>query len=568
MSWIDWLVLSSTLLAIIIYGIYRSRGQKNIEGYLLGNQSMPWYSVLFSVMATQASAITFLSAPGQAFTDGMRFVQFYFGLPLAKIVISIFFLPRFHKLKVYTAYEFLENRFDLKTRTFTAILFLIQRGLAAGLTIYAPAIILSSLLGWNIYLTNLVMGGLVITYTVAGGTKAVSYTQMQQMMVIIIGMFLAGFMIVKLMPEEVGFMDALHIAGKMDKLNVITFNIDWNDRYNIWSGLIGGFFLALSYFGTDQSQVGRYLSGKSVAQSRLALLMNGMVKIPMQFLILLIGALLFAFYQFTPSPLFFNDAQVQKVKSSELAEKYISVEQDYHSLSNEKSSTAFSLLQAIDDKNEQKTKTYKEQLKAINQQQKEIRNEGITIIKQADSTADTNDTNYIFLNFVINYLPAGLIGLLIAVIFSASWSSTASELNALASTSIVDIYKRSFNKHASDAHYLQASKTATVIWGILAIAVAMFANKLGSLIEAVNILGSLFYGTILGIFIVAFFLKKVQGTSVFYAAIAAELFVISMFIFDSVAFLWLNLIGCLLVVVISLLISMFKQQKSKLPESI
>lgn len=568
MSRIDWLVLSSTLLAIIIYGIYRSRGQKNIEGYLLGNQSMPWYSVLFSVMATQASAITFLSAPGQAFTDGMRFVQFYFGLPLAMIVISIFFLPRFHKLKVYTAYEFLENRFDLKTRTFTAILFLIQRGLAAGLTIYAPAIILSSLLGWNIYLTNLVMGGLVITYTVAGGTKAVSYTQMQQMMVIIIGMFLAGFMIVKLMPEEVGFVDALHIAGKMDKLNVITFNVDWNDRYNIWSGLIGGFFLALSYFGTDQSQVGRYLSGKSVAQSRLALLMNGIVKIPMQFLILLIGALLFAFYQFTPSPLFFNDAQVQKVKSSELAEKYISIEEKYNSLSDTKSATAFNLLQAINEKNEQKTKTYKEQLKAINQQQKEIRDEGIAIIKQADSTADTNDTNYIFLNFVINYLPAGLIGLLVAVIFSASWSSTASELNALASTSIVDIYKRSLNKHASDKHYLQASKTATVIWGIIAIVVAMFANKLGSLIEAVNILGSLFYGTILGIFIVAFFFKKVKGTAVFYAAIVAELFVIAMFIFDSVAFLWLNFLGCLLVVLISVLISMFKQQNSKLPESI
>lgn len=568
MSWIDWLVLSSTLLAIIIYGIYRSRGQKNIEGYLLGNQSMPWYSVLFSVMATQASAITFLSAPGQAFTDGMRFVQFYFGLPLAMIVISIFFLPRFHKLKVYTAYEFLENRFDLKTRTFTSILFLIQRGLAAGLTIYAPAIILSSLLGWNIYLTNLVMGGLVITYTVAGGTKAVSYTQMQQMLVIITGMFLAGFMIVKLMPEEVGFIDALHIAGKMDKLNVITFNVDWNDRYNIWSGLIGGFFLALSYFGTDQSQVGRYLSGKSVTQSRLALLMNGMVKIPMQFLILLIGALLFAFYQFTPSPLFFNDAQVQKVKSSELAEKFISIEQEYYSLSNIKTSTAFNLLQAIDENNEQNTKAYQEQLKAINQQQKDLRDKGIAVIKQADSAADTNDTNYIFLNFVINYLPAGLIGLLIAVIFSASWSSTASELNALASTSIVDIYKRSFNKHASDAHYLQASKTATVIWGILAIAVAMFANKLGSLIEAVNILGSLFYGTILGIFIVAFFFKKVKGTAVFYAAIIAELFVIAMFVFDSVAFLWLNFLGCFLVVVTSLLISMFKQQKSKLPESI
>lgn len=567
MSWIDWLVLSSTLLAIIVYGIYRSRGQKNIEGYLLGNQSMPWYSVLFSVMATQASAITFLSAPGQAFTDGMRFVQFYFGLPLAMIVISIFFLPRFHKLKVYTAYEFLENRFDLKTRTFTALLFLIQRGLAAGLTIYAPAIILSSLLGWNIYLTNLIMGGLVITYTVAGGTKAVSYTQMQQMMVIIIGMFLAGFMVVKLMPEEVGFIDALHIAGKMERLNVITFNVDWNDRYNIWSGLIGGFFLALSYFGTDQSQVGRYLSGKSVAQSRLALLMNGMVKIPMQFLILLIGALLFAFYQFTPSPLFFNDAQVQKVKSSELAENYISIEEKYNSLSDSKSTTAFNLLQAIEENNEQSTNAYQQQLKEINQQQKDLRNEGIAIIKQADNAADTNDTNYIFLNFVINYLPAGLIGLLIAVIFSASWSSTASELNALASTSIVDIYKRSFNKNASDAHYLQASKIGTVIWGILAIAVAMFANKLGSLIEAVNILGSLFYGTILGVFLVAFFFKKVQGTAVFYAAILTEIFVIAMFIFDSVAFLWLNLIGCLMVVILSLLFSMFKQQKIK-PESV
>lgn len=557
MSWIDWLVLSSTLLAIIVYGIYRSRGQKSIEGYLLGNQSMPWYSVLFSVMATQASAITFLSAPGQAFTDGMRFVQFYFGLPLAMIVISIFFLPRFHKLKVYTAYEFLENRFDLKTRTFTALLFLIQRGLAAGLTIYAPAIILSSLLGWNIYLTNLIMGGLVITYTVAGGTKAVSYTQMQQMMVIIIGMFLAGFMVVKLMPEKVGFVDALHIAGKMERLNVITFNVDWNDRYNIWSGLIGGFFLALSYFGTDQSQVGRYLSGKSVSQSRLALLMNGMVKIPMQFLILLIGALLFAFYQFTPSPLFFNDAQVQKVKSSELAENYISVEEKYNSLSNTKPATAFNLLQAIEENNEQSTNAYQQQLKEINQQQIDLRNEGIAIIKQADNAADTNDTNYIFLNFVINYLPAGLIGLLIAVIFSASWSSTASELNALASTSIVDIYKRSFNKNASDAHYLQASKIGTVIWGILAISVAMFANKLGSLIEAVNILGSLFYGTILGIFLVAFFFKKVQGTAVFYAAILTEIFVIAMFIFDSVAFLWLNLIGCLMVVIISSLFSYF-----------
>ncbi|MFN4235101.1 MAG: sodium:solute symporter [Bacteroidia bacterium] len=555
MSWIDWLVLSSTLLAIIVYGIYRSRGQKNIEGYLLANQSMPWYSVLFSVMATQASAITFLSAPGQAFTDGMRFVQFYFGLPLAMIVISIFFLPRFHKLKVYTAYEFLENRFDLKTRTFTALLFLIQRGLAAGLTIYAPAIILSSLLGWNIYLTNLIMGGLVIIYTVAGGTKAVSYTQMQQMLIIIIGMFIAGVMVVRLMPDEIGFVDALHIAGKMDRLNVITFNVDWSDRYNIWSGLIGGFFLALSYFGTDQSQVGRYLSGKSVAQSRLALLMNGIVKIPMQFLILLIGALLFTFYQFTPSPLFFNDAQVQKVKSSELAANYISVEEQYNSLSEIKSVTAFNLLQAIDENNKQSIKEYQKKLKELNQQQKDLRNEGIAIIKQADSTADTNDTNYIFLNFVINYLPAGLIGLLIAVIFSASWSSTASELNALASTSIVDIYKRSFNKNASDEHYLKASKIGTVIWGILAIAVAMFANQLGSLIEAVNILGSLFYGTILGVFLVAFFFKKVQGTAVFYAAILAEIFVIAMFIFDSVAFLWLNLIGCLMVVFISLLLA-------------
>lgn len=560
MSTIDWIVLVSTLAAIVLYGMWKSRGQKNIQGYLLGDQSLPWYHVMFSVMATQASAITFLSAPGQAYTDGMGFVQYYFGLPLAMIVICIVFLPIFHRLKVYTAYEYLENRFDVKTRALTAFLFLIQRGLAAGLTIYAPALILSSLLGWNIYLTNIFMGGLVITYTVAGGTKAVSYTQLQQMAVILFGMFIAGYLIVELLPEGVGFSEALSIAGESGKMNVISTKFDLNDKYNIWSGIIGGFFLALAYFGTDQSQVGRYLSGKSISQSRTGLLLNGMVKIPMQFFILLIRILLFSFYQFNERPLFFNPVAVEKVMKSEYANEFGHLQLEYNQRNSENSGNYIKLID--DNTSETEKEELKERVNHHESEMKNIRQEAINIIKKADPHADTNDTNYIFLNFVIHYLPIGIIGLLIAVIFSASWSSTASELNALASTSIIDFYKRFAKKEHSEKHYLRASKWATVLWGGFAILVAMFANKLGSLIEAVNILGSLFYGTILGIFLTAFFLKTVKGNAVFMAALLAEALVISFYLFDLTAFLWLNLIGCVLVMIFSILFENLTARKT------
>lgn len=553
MSLVDWMVLGGTLLLIIIYGIYKTRNNRNLDSYLLGNQSLPWYRVGFSIMATQASAITFLSAPGQAYIDGMRFVQFYFGLPLAMIVICIFFLPVYHKLKVFTAYEYLEQRFDLKTRSLTALLFLTQRGLAAGITIYAPSIVLSSLLGWNIYWTNIFMGGLVITYTMSGGTKAVSLTQLQQLIVIFIGMFLAGYMAVKLLPEGIGLTDALMVAGKSGKTNVITTNFSWNDRYNIWSGLIGGFFLALSYFGTDQSQVGRYLSGKSVAQSRIGLLMNGMLKIPMQFLILMIGALIFSFYQFNLSPVFFNDKEVEKVLISPQANKFLEISRQYDALTAEKRKNAFAIIEGLKSGNEMRVNESKKELQAVNEKGKALRAEAISVIKESNPLADTNDTNYIFLTFVLNYLPHGLIGLLIAVVFCASWNSTTAELNALASTTVVDIYKRSLKKNGSEKHYVTASKWATLLWGIFAIGVAELANKLGSLIEAVNILGSLFYGTILGVFLTAFFLKQVKGNSVFIAALIAEVMVIVLYLNDMVAFLWLNLIGCALVMVFSTL---------------
>ncbi|HRE74168.1 MAG TPA: sodium:solute symporter [Flavobacteriales bacterium] len=560
MSFVDWIVLCSTLAGIIFYGIWKSRGQKNIEGYLLGNQSLPWYHVMFSVMATQASAITFLSAPGQAYTDGMRFVQYYFGLPLAMIVVAAVFIPVFHRLKVYTAYEYLENRFDSKTRSLAATLFLIQRGLGAGITIYAPALILSSLLGWNIYLTNIVMGGLVIFYTVAGGTKAVSYTQLQQMTVIIIGMFIAGFMVVKMLPEDVSMTDALHVAGTMGKLNVITTDFNPNDKYNIWSGLIGGFFLALAYFGTDQSQVGRYLSGKSIAQSRTGMLLNGMVKIPMQFFILLIGVLLFTFYQFHHRPIFFNKAAETTILQSEYATQYKNLEREYNDLNELKVGEIMSLIE--EKRFELPTEGRKKSIQDAENKMSELRTEAIQLIKKNDPTADTNDTNYIFLHFVITFLPIGLIGLLIAVIFSASWSSTASELNALASTTVVDFIQRYGKKDRTERNVLMISRLTTVGWGIIAIGVAMFANRMGSLIEAVNVLGSLFYGTMLGIFLVAFMFKFIKGNAVFYAAILAEVVVVILFIRDDAAFLWLNMIGCIAVILFSILIQTLIPKKS------
>lgn len=559
----DWIVLCLTLLAIMLYGMYRSRGQKNMEGYFLGDRSMPWYMVMFSIITTQASAITFISAPGQAFTDGMRFVQFYFGMPIALVVVSAVFLPRFHQLNVFTAYQFLEQRFDVKTRALTAGLFLLQRGLSSGLTIYAPALILSSVLGWDIYLTNLIMGGLVIVYTVSGGTQAVAHTQFQQMVVITVGMFIAGYTVVALLPEDISFTDALHISGKTGHLNTLTTDVNLNDKYNMWSGLIGGFFLALSYFGTDQSQVGRYLSGKSVAESSRGMLLTGAVKIPMQFLILMIGALLVSFYHFYPTPIFHNEALLQKAAHTEAAPAIAHIQGIQKNLDALKTQEARNLLQAMELGETEAEQRATRHLNAIQEVEGRNRQQLVKTLKENIPGADTNDTNYIFLHFVLHWLPAGLIGLLIAVIFSASWSSTASELNALSSTTVIDIYKRLLHTSGSEGHYLNSSKVLTVLWGFIAIGVAMFAHSLGSMIEAVNVLGSLFYGTVLGIFLTAFFLKRVGGSAVFYSALMAEGTVIVLFLTDAMAFLWLNLLGCALVMGLSLVMQMFGGRKEE-----
>jgi len=551
MSSIDWIVLSTTLLSIVLYGIWKSYGTKNISGFLLADKQLPWYHVGLSVMATQASAITFLSAPGQAYTDGMRFIQFYFGLPLAMVVLCITFVPAFQKLNVYTAYEYLEKRFDNKTRSLTAFLFLLQRGLSTGITIYAPAIILSTILNIDITYTILFNGLIVILYTVYGGTKAVSYTQLFQMAIIFSGLFLAAYMVVHLLPADVSFMDALHIAGKMNKLNAIDTKFDLNNRYNIWSGIIGGFFLQLSYFGTDQSQVGRYLTGRSITESRLGLIMNGLIKIPMQFLILLIGTLVFTFYQFYQPPVFFNKVEVNRIENSIYKNDYQQLENKYQVACIEKKEKVFDLVNALHTKDEQAIDKVRVELQQSDTKTISIRKEVTQLMEKNNSKADTNDTNYIFLGFVTQQLPVGIVGLLIAIIFLAAMGSTASGLNSLASTTVVDFYKRIINKHASDNRYLAASRWATIAWGCFCICVAFYASKLGNLIEAVNILGSLFYGTILGIFLVAFYMKKINGTAVFYAALIAEVLVVIAWLSNVMVFLWLNVVGCLLVMSIA-----------------
>ena len=557
MSSLDWIVLVCTLTIIILYGVWKSRGQRNMESYFLDNQSMPWYIVLLSIIGTQASAITFISAPGQAYTDGMRFVQYYFGLPLAMVVLCITFVPIFHRLKVYTAYEFLEQRFDLKTRTLASTLFLIQRGLSTGISICAPSIILSSLLGWNLYWTNMIMGGLLIIYTVAGGTRAVAYTQTFQLIIIFGGMFLAGWMVVHLLPSDIGFKQALEVSGKMDKLNVIVTKFDWKDKYNIWSGIIGGFFLALSYFGTDQSQVGRYLSAKSVKESRMGLLMNGLVKVPMQFVILLIGALVFVFYMYFRAPIFFNEAQLAKVHKTEQGPALTKLENKYSELGAVKQQQVKQLAAALESDNSTQVAIAKKALQQTDDKSQQVRSEALTLIKESDPTADINDTNYIFLHFVVNSLPKGLVGLLIAIIFLAAWGSIAAALNSLASTTVIDVYKRLYNKNATPDHYLKISKLWTLIWGVFCILVAQFAGSLGSLIEVVNILGSWFYGVILGIFMVAFYLKRVGGTATFWSALIAETAVLVIYWTGAVSFLWLNAIGCLLVVGLSVIFQGF-----------
>jgi SSS family solute:Na+ symporter len=532
MSNLDWIILIATLSGIIIYGMYKSRTTKNLDGYFLSNRSMPWYLVLLSIMGTQASAITFISAPGQAYTDGMRFVQYYFGLPLAMIVICIFFAPVFRKLKVYTAYEFLENRFDVKTRTLTSGLFLLSRGLSTGISIYAPSIILSSLLGWNIYYTNLVMGGLLIIYTMSGGAKAVAYTQQLQLIIIIGGMFLAGYLVVRLMPANIGFTDALKLAGGQGKMNIITTGVtnnhfDWKDKYNIWSGVIGGFFLALSYFGTDQSQVGRYLTAKSDKESKVGLLMNGLVKVPMQFLILLVGVLVFSFYQYHKAPIYFDESKIVAAKKTAYKDALVELEQKYT------------------------TDIAKQDVQELN----ELRTQYKTILKKALPGDDANDTNYIFLRFVVDNLPKGLVGLLIAVIFLAAWGSIAAALNSLASCTVVDFHKKFINKDCTEQKDYNISRWYTFGWGVFCIIVAMFAYNLGnSLIEAVNILGSLFYGVILGIFLVAFWIKHVRGNAVFIAAVISEILIFLIYALNIISFLWLNVIGAFLVIGLSLLL--------------
>ncbi len=557
MSIIDWVVLGVTLLSIILYGVWKSRGMRNIEAYLLADRQLPWYHVGLSVMATQASAITFISAPGQGFTDGMRFIQFYFGLPLAMVVLCITFIPKFRNLNVFTAYEYLEKRFDNKTRSLTAFLFLIQRGLSTGITIYAPAIILSTILNIDITYTTLFMGGLVIIYTVYGGAKAVSYTQMLQMGIIFSGLIFAAWMVVHLLPPGVGFGDALHIAGKMGKMNVIDTKFDLNNRYNIWSGIIGGFFLQLSYFGTDQSQVGRYLTGRSVAQSRLGLIMNGLVKIPMQFLILMIGTLVFTFYQFHQAPVFFNKTEVNKMETGAYRKEWKVVDSVATALHEAKQKQVTLLVQALHSDNTALEDSMRKGLQSSEKQSAQLRKQAVALILKNNKRADVNDTNYIFLSFVTRYLPVGLVGLLIAIIFLASMGSTASGLNSLTSATVIDFYRRLIRPSAPPMHYLSASRWVTVGWGLFCIVVAFYAHKLGNLIEAVNILGSLFYGTILGIFLVAFYMKRVGGTAVFIAALAAEAFIVFAWLNDLMAFLWLNMIGCLLVMALSFIIQRF-----------
>lgn len=578
MSQVDWIVLCLTLLVIITYGLYKSRTSRNLDGYFLSNRSLQWGMILLSIMGTQASAITFLSAPGQAYTDGMRFVQAYFGLPLAMIVICIFFVPIFSRLKVYTAYEYLENRFDNKTRSLTAFLFLLQRGLSTGISVFAPSIILSSLFGWNIYWTNLFMGGLLIIYTISGGAKAVAYTQQLQLIIVFTGMFLAGYMVVNMLPQNVGFIDALEVSGKLGKLNAITTGytekgFNWGDQYNLLSGLIGGFFLMLSYFGTDQSQVGRYLTARSLTESRMGLLMNGLVKIPMQFLILLIGILVFTFYQFNKAPVFFNSVQIKKIEKSVYKDSFAIVQQQYDAIGLQKQQAVVDYTIAADNKNTSVEAEKLQSLKSLQHTSDSLRKKVVGWINTKEVGGDGNDTNYIFLKFVVDNLPVGLVGLLIAIIFLASWGSIAAAINSLASSTMIDFHKRFSKKVQTGEEEYRLSRWYTLGWGLFCIVVAMFTYNIGnSLIEAVNVLGSLFYGVILGVFLVAFFVKKiVSGHIVFWAAILAELLVLLVFILTKagafkMGFLWLNPIGALGVVFFSVLLQ-FVFAKKTIPVS-
>ena len=559
MQQIDWFILIGTLLFIVLYGTYKSRGSKNVTQYLKGGSDSRWWTIGLSVMATQASAITFLSTPGQAFHSGMGFVQFYFGLPIAMVIICLVFIPIYHRLKVFTAYEYLETRFDLKTRTLTAILFLIQRGLAAGITIFAPAIILSAVLGWNLVMLNIIIGVLVIIYTVSGGTKAVSVTQKQQMAIIFGGMFVAFLLILNYLPLDITFTKALEIAGASGKMEILDFSFDFNNKYTFWSGIIGGTFLALSYFGTDQSQVQRYLSGKSMKEMQMGLIFNGLLKIPMQFFILLVGVMVFVFYQFNSSPLHFNPSAVNDVLNSPYAAQYQDLQDKKNTL--EIAIKEQQLNYAVLENQGQK-QTVLLDIKALQSQEDQLRISSKELIKKANPKAETNDKDYVFIHFILNNLPRGLIGLLLAVILSAAMSSTASELNALGSTTTIDLYRRN-NQGRSDKHYLRASKGFTMLWGIIAIGVACVANLFENLIELVNIIGSIFYGNVLGIFLLAFFFTYVKSRAVFIAAIITQGIIVYIWWIDLMPYLWLNVVGATLVIAIAFILQVVSLDKNK-----
>jgi SSS family solute:Na+ symporter len=570
MQQIDWIILVLTLLFIVVYGVWKTKGSKNVNEYILGNNETPWFTVGISVMATQASAITFLSTPGQAFNDGIGFVQFYFGLPLAMIIICYTFIPIYHKFKVFTAYEYLEKRFDLKTRSLASILFLVQRGLGTGLTIYAPSIILCSILGWDLTQMNIVIGTLVIIYTFSGGTKAVNVTQKQQMFVIMTGMFVAFFLIIYGLPEEVSFSNALKIAGANEKMNILDFSINPESRYTFWSGITGGLFLMLSYFGTDQSQVGRYLSGKSVKESQKGLIMNGLLKVPMQFFILLIGVMVYVFFQFETVPINFNPNSKAVIENSAFRNDYQNLEKKLVEVSAEKREVtlAYANQLNIDIEN----KVLKKRIIILAEREKNIRDEAKTLIGKADKKNKTNDGDYVFIHFIINYLPKRLIGLLLAVILSAAMSSTASGISALASTTVIDIYKRNTKTEKSEKHFVNATRLFTLMWGVIAILFACVGTLFENLIQLVNIIGSIFYGTVLGIFLVGFYINFVKAKAIFWGAVISQTAIFLIYYFaihvypsgqEKLGYLWLNFIGAFLTVIISAVIQLILQKKLK-----
>ncbi len=555
---LDWIVLIGTLSFIVLYGLYRGRGSNTVNKYLLAGKTMPWYAMALSIMATQASAITFISTTGQAYVDGMRFVQFYFGLPVAMVIISATAVPIFHRTNVYTAYEYLERRFDAKTRALASFVFLLQRGFSVGLTLYAPAIVLSVIFGWPDRVTTLIMGAVVITFTVIGGISAITWTDVQQMLIIFFGLFVSAVVVIQLLPANVSLLDAVHLAGAVGKLNTVDTRFDLNNRYNLWSGLIGGMFLALSYFGCDQSQVQRYLTGKSIAQSKLSLLFNATAKVPMQFFILFVGAMVFVFYLFERPPLLFESASLQSIRA---LPEYGAVEARFDRAFTARKTAADALVAARHEGGGARRTAEIERFRAAQAELDAARKQGAALAEHATGKA-FNDTNYIFLSFVTRYLPAGLVGLVIAVILAAAMSVISAEINSLATVTVIDIYRRHIRTAAPDRHYLWVSRAATAFWGIYAVLFGQYVKKLGSLIEAVNMLGSLFYGTLLGVFVVAFFFKRVGGTGAFAGMLAGETAILLTFWFTGISFLWYNVIGAVVVVVTALLVNWLARERA------